>query len=345
MTYARARLYLGISGVGLFVLLAFVGLWLDLPGRFLDEGLAALALMIAVYLLVHLPLDYLGGYLLPQRFLRRSGGKFWGPYLRGALFHGGWLLLCALAILEVGRWGGIGAVLVWQLIVMLLMVAVQQQIARLVGGRGGADVGFTGGIAGLPGQERLVLPENWPDNVRRVASMRREAAISSGSRTRGLLVAIAWNLSGFGLAALPAGAGVTTVSELARTLLGFTLWSFLGLLILPTVSRRGVLEVDQAARRLGLDATDFANAVRALDRLQDDEPERPAGVEAIFHPIPQVRTRLAAFEANPAETAGLGAWNAARYALYLSWPGVSLLSRAVHCNAGRPELWVFPPVE
>ena len=37
------------------------------------------------------------------------------------------------------------------------------------------------------------------------------------------------------------------------------------------------------------------------------------------------------------------AWHLARTALYLSHAGLSLLPRAVHCNAGRPELWVYLP--
>jgi len=40
---------------------------------------------------------------------------------------------------------------------------------------------------------------------------------------------------------------------------------------------------------------------------------------------------------------GWAAWHAARTALYLSWAGVGLLGRAVHCNLGRPEVWVFLP--
>jgi hypothetical protein len=39
----------------------------------------------------------------------------------------------------------------------------------------------------------------------------------------------------------------------------------------------------------------------------------------------------------------LGAWHAARTTLFLSWAGFGLLSRAVHCNSGRPEPWALPP--
>jgi hypothetical protein len=41
----------------------------------------------------------------------------------------------------------------------------------------------------------------------------------------------------------------------------------------------------------------------------------------------------------------LAPWNVARAALVLSPCTLGLLSRAVHCNAGRPALWFFPPCD
>ena len=38
-----------------------------------------------------------------------------------------------------------------------------------------------------------------------------------------------------------------------------------------------------------------------------------------------------------------GAHQATRLALYLSWACLGVLARAVHCNAGRPEVWVLLP--
>ena len=38
-----------------------------------------------------------------------------------------------------------------------------------------------------------------------------------------------------------------------------------------------------------------------------------------------------------------GCRTAARVALYLCVAGLGLLGRVVHCNAGRPEAWVFLP--
>lgn len=202
-----------------------------------------------------------------------------------------------------------------------------------------------GGWAGLPGAERLVLPARWlrslaPDALA-LQVARRAAALESGSRTRGLLLALAFNPAGFGLAALAPGAGVTTVAGLVTAALAFTLWSFLGLLVLPTPSWLGVYEADLRAARIGFAPELFQATIARLDAEQDDEPERPPGVEAIFHTVPSVTYRVARLqEPGPAAR---GAWQAARQALYLSWAGWSFLPRAVHCNSGRPSLWVLYP--
>lgn len=80
---------------------------------------------------------------------------------------------------------------------------------------------------------------------------------------------------------------------------------------------------------------------RLLDELQDGEPMRPALVETLFHPIPSVQTRLD----GPRAQGRIGYWDAARTSVYLSLAGLGLLSRAVHCNCGRPSLWVFLPTD
>jgi len=333
MTYARARLCLGIVGVGLWVTVSAVGLWM---------GSFGLWELLGVYLLGQVPLDYLGGYWLPLRYGRRNEGKFWRPYLRGVAVQTGLLVFFGGLILGLGEYGGRGAVVLGQLTLMLALLEWQYRLAWGVAGVLGLDLGYTGGIAGVPGREQMVVPLTWDAGVQEVVYLRRRAAIGSGSRTRGVGVAIVWNLVGFQLASFLPGAGVAGAEELARTVLGFGLWSFLGVLVLPTVSRWGVFEVDQAAKSLGLEEPAFSMTARDLDRRQDFEPQRSPGVEAIFHPLPSVESRIERFRD---ERAGPGAWNAARYALYLAWPCLGLLSRAVHCNVGRPDLWVFLPVE
>jgi hypothetical protein len=139
-----------------------------------------------------------------------------------------------------------------------------------------------------------------------------------------------------------------TAAGLVSTAAALTLWSFLGALVLPTPSRAAVYAADQAAAaRCG--AAPVRDAVAAIDRWQDDEAERPAAVETVFHPVPAAGRRARRLGTPSAPHAGdhpapaLAAHQVARHALYLSWAGLSPLARAVHCNAGRPALWVVWP--
>lgn len=353
------------------VLLALAALLLNWPHRIFDgfeprlwHDLIGLLWIVALYAAIHVPLDYIGGYWLSCHFSRQClvFAYFAAKYVRGLGVQSVFFLFSGLILLQVGRFGGRLAVIAVLALTMIVMVELQDQLARWVSGLrlmarewingkqvltvDGMDSGFAGGLSGLPGREKVVVPALWQRVLPKIALdvelKRRSAAMESGSRLRGLLLAMFWNLTGFYLSSLAPAAGVATLAELFTTTLYFTFWSFLGLLLLPTLSRYGVYELDQFARRNGMGESEFSLAVRELDQLQDDEPVRPAGIEAIFHPVPSVSARIENF---PRDHRPVGAWNAARYALFLSWPCLGFLSRAVHCNSGRPDLWVMLPVD
>ncbi len=364
MTYARARLWLGICGVGTIVGLATLALLFSWPQQifeawpstFLSQALA-LGCIVAAYSLLHVPIDYIGGYWLPCYHSRQCLlFNIWAAqYLRATLSQALILWSSAIAVLAAGRLAGRPAALIAIALLMLLLIEGQDFLARFLAGLqreirggiqffGGMDSGFSGGLAGLPGRERIILPSLWtrilPPAAVEVITTRRQAALAS--RRRGLALALLFNLTGFLLSSYVPNAGVTNAAELFTTALAFTLWSFLGLLLLPTLSRQAVYEVDQSPSLRNVPANLFETALREIDHLQDDEPRRPNPIEAIFHPIPSVERRLDHFR-SPATA--FGAWNSARYALYLSWPCLGFLNRAVHCNAGRPELWVMLPID
>jgi hypothetical protein len=123
--------------------------------------------------------------------------------------------------------------------------------------------------------------------------------------------------------------------------LWFTLWSFAGLLALPTWSRRGVAEVDARVLADGCPPEAVEQTTRRLDDLLDAEPDRPPLVEAIFHPVPGVNQRLR----GPHAHGQAGYWDAARTAVILNLAGLGLLGRAVHCNCGPPSQLVFLPTD
>lgn len=364
-TYARARLWTGISGVGALVVLATLALALGwVPqlvagvepswparGAALFAGLLGLAAAA-------LPFDLAGGYFFPKRFGRPHPAlpAFLIGWLRGVAILGGLSTASGLVLVWAGQSGGRPLALAVFAGVCLLWMALQEPIARAVGGLrrsakvqgeaivlSGDDPAFSGGFAGL--SFRPVLPERWTTSLDsgelELLLERRRSILASGAWSRTLLAATAWNVCGLGLASLLPGAGFATLAGLVTTAVGFTLWTFVGLLLLPTPSRQATLDVDATVARTAASQHRLGVLVQSLDQLQDDEPERSAGLETIFHPIPSVGNRQRSLREG--QRGRPSVWHLARTALYMSHAGLSLLPRAVHCNAGRPELWVYLP--
>lgn len=402
MTYARARLLLGMFGVGIIVLLSITLLLSRLPLEVLPASqswsgtdLKALMAMSGCLVAVLFPLDLLGGFLLPNRWRPNTIklGGFLVGWVRGVLVQLAVFLGASLLILLFGRWLGVAGATSAVAGIAIILVGLQLQIAKLVGTfptrlagliepsptNGGDpkvvgasqkttiasalstvsnwgwkprrivvlqhhDSGFTGGIVGIPGREIVVLPAGLlnrlsPEQLA-VTIARRLEAIRSGGRTRGLLLALTWVIAGFVLSTTLPGAGVTSVGGLGMTCLGFTLWTFFGLLTLPTLSRQASYAIDGLVLKTGVSSDVFQNTLKTLDTLQDDEPNRSALIETIFHPVPSVENRRTDCPAKfPI------AWHAARMTLFVSWACMGALVRAVHCNVGRPELWVMLPTD
>jgi len=375
--YGRARLWLGMAGVGSFVLLAAAGLVLGLPARLLPPAEAGLGRQVVglggfvlAYALAQVPFDLFGGYLLPRRYRRAhpAAGRFAVELARGVAVHAGLLLAVAVGLLLAGRAGGVPGVIAAAVVAILVLlrgrVALAAALAPLeltpsspvLGEESSlpaipaymvesADEGFTGGIVGLFRPRLLLVPMRWREildpEAFAVAVRRRQTAIRTGSWWRGRLLAAGFTLVGIcGAATAVGGARLGTAEGIVSMSLIFTLWSFLGLLTLPTPSRRGVAEVDSLVGA-GSGREALERTITRLDDLQDRERQRPPVVETIFHPVPSVQSRIH----GPHTTGVSGCWDAARTAVYLSAAGLGLLGRAVHCNSGRPSLWAFLPVD
>lgn len=387
LSYARARLYLGIANVGFWVLVSAIGLLLSLPDRLFptldadpNETSSRLALIVLGYVVLNLPFDFIGGHLLPRRYHRtiQTVPEYLFKWLRGVLVQGVVMYLTGMLLVTAGRQSrSVFLVVVLVGIVMAVLLAAQDWFARLVSGfkrltidlapyagilkRWGlelpehtvvyahTDPSFSGALAGPTGMEKLVLPARWlteltPEQLaaqlaRRIGALQRE------SRARGVWLALIWNFAGFWIAASLAGGavGISSARGLFETILYFNLWAFLGLLVLPSFSRPGVYEVDRFAREQGVSEELLGATIEALDKLQDNEPERSRLIETIFHPIPSVNNRLLKLSRKHVRGASIGAWHGARMALYLSWACLSFLSRAVHGNVGKTETWVMLP--
>lgn len=383
MSYARSRLWLGISGVGTGVLIALwfltdPRLYLLIPSQeWWDvKDFVATVTFVSLYLMLMTPFDVLGGYLLPRKFGRSQLelSQFTIQWFKGIMTQGLFYTVQVLLLLAIGRLWGLVGVLLYAAGFLFVFMSFQENIFSLFNRKTRRletpqvdalnervaklgfppletklaehrDQGFTGGVVGLPGKEVSIIPQSWLDafstDELAVITARRRFAIDSGLRTKGLVIAALWNLAGFTLALLAPGGGYVSVMELFTTFFWFTLWTFLGLLILPTISRRASCRIDQiVTEAVGEKRYDFLKLLTKLDQRQDDEPERTAFIETIFHPIPSVYQRIR-LEKNTS----FAAWHAARMMVFLSLPFVGLLSRAVHCNAGRPELWTLLPTD
>ena len=355
-SYARARLRLGIACVGTFVVLAASLLATDAPRRLLSESTAWspsdvgwLFALAGLYVVLSAPFDLVGGRLLESRYGRQSPGRYARAWARGVAVHAAALVGVALVLLVIGRAGGDGLAVAAAAGLALALIAGQERIARMIGGvrRDGARLvsderAFVGGVLGLPGRDRTVAVAGYDDETAEVQLLRREAMRRGGSRAAGVVLAVSWSVGTSALTLLVLPGSADSVAGLATASLWATLLSFAGLLLLPSLSRQAVLAGDRAALEAGISRAALERALRLLDARQEDEPSRGALVEVVFHPVPALDRRLAALS-RPHVDRLPRPWNTARLALYLSWGSLGLLSRAVHCNCGRPALWAILP--
>jgi hypothetical protein len=333
---------------------------------------------VIVFSLFSLPFDLTG--LMIERHYQRSSEtmlSYLWRWCKASVKHGWLFVAMVLAITSTFHACGILGLVGCSIAFSFLLIWKQTELARLYSGvcfddlpqelrdsfprnREGAvpiiiarsqERCLSGGIVGLPGAEAIVIPQMWLNNFSRetlwAEVTRRNSIIASGGRTRGVMLAILFTLVGILAAALATTslfhlqidqtAGIVTMS------LSFTIWSFLGLLLMPYPSQLGVFEADRLALAKGVRKDLLVQTIGMIDKDLEDEPSRSRSVETIFHPIPTVENRIKALEDERDITRG--GWHAARYAVMLSVVGLGLLGRAVHCNAGKPELWAMLPAD
>lgn len=367
MSPGKARLLTGVTCVGTLVSLAIIGLSFDVPGVIFPDSPStptheffSFAIFFAAIVSLLFPFDFIGGVLIPNACESSS------PTLTA------WLRLWSRSVavqilfysfsfffyLQFGREVGAPWLIALFSMLQIMLLAGQELIWQIMTANRNHETGgstsfvshsdqrFAGGIAGLPGFESILIPEGWkvrlqPSDIK-VLVTRRNAAVNTGLRLRGIMFAMLWNLSCFTIAIVVSGGVVYSVADLVRVFLWFLLFSFIGLIFLPMFNRRGVFALDQQL------ATDYSRAelqqaICNADSITEQDPDRSASAESIFQPIPCPARRIQALAGRDAFTAG--AWNVARMALFLSWAFGGPLARAVHCNVGRPELWAILPTD
>ncbi len=385
IAYGRMRRWLGIAYVGVVVSACLIILTCGLGSKCfspLSQPTASLAVDLSCALLLFslcsLPFDVVGFNI--ERLYGRTKltlSSFLVKQVCAAAKHG--VVLLAMALLVALVWGhfGLAGLMIVSLLLSILLISSQLLFARFYGGvlleratdamTGSAFRGvktvrlaltlsdercFSGGIVGLPGFEKIVIPKWWlsdfsPEQLQAELA-RRNLIIASGGRSRGVLLAVGFTNIGLLLAAfltvnqfalpLNSAAGLVTLSAL------FTIWSFVGLLTLPHFSHAGVYEADRLALESGIERDLLLQTISKIDAHLEDEHDRSRVVDTIFHPVPTIAHRRLALEGEEKRKLQ-GAWQAARYAVFLSVIGLGLLGRAVHCNAGKPDLWALLPAD
>ena len=373
--YSHQKWQMGLLSLVFWAGVSVLGLVFDWGTYFANCGHGAaitMATFWGCYILIGLPFDLLGGYVIPVKsgYANVRFVHWLSKWCRGSLLHGLYLWLASLALLRVSTHLGIGGALAFVGVHAILLARFQLFLARLLAplqllkvGKlpmkeghfsklriytvSSEDSAFTGGVAGHPGREHVIIPAHWqtslPDEIMRTLRARRLATVFSGSRTRGLLVAILWIIASFSLAAILSSHSLATVPGLIQCLFWFSLFISLGHTgLLVITSKKGCLEVDNWTRARG--ACEF-KLQKAISFTNDQQAEQPCCNHfptKLLSATPSVETRLQHLFL---QKANLGAWNAAYTMLYLSWAGLSLVSRASPVNLGRPELWVFLPCD
>lgn len=365
MCYEYSRLSLGILNVGFFVLICslyfLLGIYIPI-GK--EVHYFTIPSLIFFYILISLPFDIIGGYILPKAYGRAEGRlldwlKVWA---KGVIVQGLIMALSLASLLYVFRSFVSDWVRVFYIILIQLVFAfLQPQIAKMVGNYKekfikksqlvweSSDRGFTGGVT-IAGTS--VIPESYLKVfskrqydwlVQRRAILQRDPVNQLGA-----LGAILFNTLGGILVLKLNKLDFHSSSDLFTFVFGMTLWSFVGVIFLPYLSQKTALLLDRFTfSKPNSDASrqEVIKAFQLLDDFQGAEPSRKPILQKIFHSLPSYEQRIQNLASKKNSFNSLGAWHIARRALFLSWPFMGLLNRAVHCNIGRPDLWVLLPCE
>ena len=138
MTYARARLWLGIGGVGSLVVLATTALAFGVPATLLSNSEVfswsdtwQIIVVAGAVNLWMMPFDYLGGYRLPRKFDKSSDSFAQWSFSYGAAVFGQSSLFVTFAVtmLAAGRaFGLLGGLLA--ICVRLVSLSFRSQSAN-----------------------------------------------------------------------------------------------------------------------------------------------------------------------------------------------------------------------
>ena len=351
---AGRRLVLGITNVGVWVLAAAGGLFWLVQGGTRTHDPRWYFLIATGALAAQSVFDFVGGAVLmsaPGPTVR----NFFRGWLRGVLGHT--LVLAVVGALSYASFRLTGGYVCAIVLAMLGQVLARRFFLRFIGGvqttevvqegtsiltASATDPAFTGGMVGFGPRDGSVWPASWLEKLSAEElaneSLRRNWQIEHGLPGRALVLILGWNVLGAFIGSLTLG---LTERPPTEALFGYacwmTLWAFVSLLVLPSLSRKAVFAADRAVVDAGHDPRVW---IARFPTLVGEDGGSNATIQTIFYPVPSAEMRRLHLEK---PTAGFVPGNLARGNLYYSWSTFTMLGRAVHCNVGRPPLWVFPP--
>ena len=351
---ARQRLWLGITNVGFWVLAALVGIYWELYCATPALGAREFTAVGTAAFSVQALFDFIGGVLLMPG--NRPGmADFFRRWSCSVLGHT--LVLAGVGLLSYTSFrftGGFGPAIV---VATVGLALCRKGLLRVIGGvsakaiaydgrqiltAGTADPAFTGGIVGFGRHAESLLPATWlkslPHHELAAELRRRQWQIANGLPGRAVILILGWNILGSCAGSLSLDLADRTPAEaLFGHACWMTLWAFCGLLALPALSRKAVFAADRASADSGLDPCGW---IARFPGLVGEDGSLNTIAHTIFYPIPSAAMRLHQVENS---SSGFVPGDLARSNLYYSWATFTLLGRTVHCNVGRPSLWVFPP--
>ncbi len=361
MTLARARLLVGIGCVGLWVILSYGitlqagSLFDDIRPEYFGTVVALSILFTAIHALVQLPWDVLEGGFIPKIFAQRQTFSTLSLLKQIAIHF-------FVTLLLLSTWLSLSPIGFFCVVTFLGIFSLKLQglLARWVGGltisessvRDGytlerwssPDIAFQGGIYS-PGIGRtIVIPEQYDIDKSDLFETRRADLLLRGSYRRGASAALALSFIGALISLILTGPTYGTIDGYLIYCGYVTIWSFVLLLVLPSLSRESVYVSDKSLLRNNIRKDRLFNIIRGIDLTQDNEPTKSKSIEYIFHPIPSVTSRLHRLEAED-EREPMDLYNVSRIALLLSQATGGFLFRSVHGNCGRPSMWWMPSAD
>lgn len=370
LTLARKRLLLGSSNVGIVVVLSLILLATNtlesvLSGHSIRSfsDLISLFLFFLTFSVIQSGFDLMGATACERDEVYPNLEVVFRSLLRGIVIHTAVIFLSAILIHIganiLGRFGAISLML----LIFYFLSKFKLEIAQLISpdlsikqlGEGRREVvsaqpSFHGGIQNNEDISSNYLFSTLTSDEATVLRKRRELIIQHGNARLGEKYSFAVLLFGAFIGMFIFGINPKSVSGLCELSLWSSAWSFICLLILPTFDRRAVFAMDRTTLSEGVDKSVFESALRKQDLFFDDETVRTKLIEKIFHPIPMLEERILEirnFDIDKTlnKEQGRIPWHILRQSLYLSWGSLSMISRSVHCSVGRPQCWVFLPVE